>query len=81
MSGKHVPVNLKPGSQKRAEDWVTQPITSAPAPSPDSVPIPTKRLTIDVSEDLHRRLKIKAASDGVKMADLVRRWIEDGCAE
>ncbi len=81
MSGKHVPVNLKPGAKKRAEEWVTQPPQSSSKTADRDSPEVTKRLTIDVSEDLHRRLKIKAASDGVKMADLVRHWIEAGCAE
>jgi hypothetical protein len=37
-----------------------------------------KRLTIDIPQDLHRRLKLMAASQGVNMADLVRGWIEAG---
>ena len=35
-----------------------------------------KRLTIDVSEDLHRRIKVGCASKGVKMADVVRGLLE-----
>jgi hypothetical protein len=37
-----------------------------------------KRLTIDIPADLHRRLKLLAASQEVNMADLVRGWIEAG---
>lgn len=37
-----------------------------------------KRLTIDLPEDLHRELKIHAARQGVKMADLVRDWVRQG---
>jgi 16S rRNA U516 pseudouridylate synthase RsuA-like enzyme len=37
-----------------------------------------KRLTIDIPQGLHRRLKLMAASQGVNMADLVRGWIEAG---
>lgn len=37
-----------------------------------------KRLTIDIPQGLHRRLKLLAASQGVNMADLVREWIEQG---
>jgi hypothetical protein len=36
----------------------------------------TKRLTIDLPADLHRRFKIRAATDGTSMVDLVRDWIE-----
>jgi hypothetical protein len=42
--------------------------------------IAMKRLTIDVPLDLHRKLKVKAAMEGVKMADLVRDWIKERCA-
>jgi plasmid stability protein len=33
-----------------------------------------------VPEELHRRLKVKAAVEGVNMADLVRAWITEKCA-
>ena len=80
MTTKRVAIGLKPGIQKKAEDWVAQPTTVSATPVPDETPpVIMKRLTIDVSEDLHRRLKVKAASEGVKMADLVRLWIEEGC--
>ena len=79
MTGKRVPINLRPGAEKLADAWVTD--ASAAHPShEEQPPIVVKRLTIDVSEELHRRLKVKAASEGVKMADLVRPWIEAGCA-
>ena len=35
-----------------------------------------KRLTIDVSEDLHRRIKIGCVSKGGKMADEIRTILE-----
>ena len=35
-----------------------------------------KRLTIDVSEDLHRRIKMGCAERGVKMADEIRSLLE-----
>jgi predicted HicB family RNase H-like nuclease len=81
MSGKRVSIGLKPGVQKRADEWVSD------ASAPESVAseegartVITKRLTIDISEDLHRALKVKAATEGVKMADLVRAWITERCA-
>ena len=36
-----------------------------------------KRLTIDVPESLHKKLKMKSAEEGETMAKLVRRWIEE----
>lgn len=35
-----------------------------------------KRLTLDVSEDLHRRIKLKCVQDGDKMADRLREILE-----
>jgi plasmid stability protein len=36
-----------------------------------------KRLTIDVTEDLHRRIKMICAAHGLKMADELRRILEE----
>ena len=39
-----------------------------------------KRLTIDISRDLHRILKVRAAEQGLTMAELMRslisKWVE-----
>ena len=37
------------------------------------------RTTIDLEADRHRRLKVYAAQQGVKIADLVRRWVDQHC--
>ena len=37
------------------------------------------RTTIDLEPELHRRLKVYAAQQGVKIADLVRRWVDQHC--
>jgi hypothetical protein len=52
-----------------ADTWVENRVTET-----ESI----KRLTIDIPKDLHRRLKLLAASQGVNMADLVRGWIQEG---
>ena len=40
-----------------------------------------KRLTIDITDDLHRRVKQQCAADGLKIADvareLLRTWVID----
>jgi hypothetical protein len=38
------------------------------------------RTTIDLDPERHRRLKVYAASQGVKIADLFRRWVDEHCA-
>ncbi len=37
---------------------------------------PTKRLTVDVPEALHHRIKVQCAMLGVNMADIVRELLE-----
>jgi hypothetical protein len=36
----------------------------------------TKRFTIDVSESLHKRIKVECAARGTKMADVIRDLLE-----
>ncbi len=35
-----------------------------------------KRFTIDVSESLHKRIKMQCAARGAKMADVIREMLE-----
>jgi hypothetical protein len=37
---------------------------------------PMKRFTIDVSQNLHRRIKAKCAAKGTIMADVIRAMLE-----
>lgn len=40
--------------------------------------VPTmKRLTIDISADLHSAIKVSCAQRGVKMADAIRQILKD----
>jgi hypothetical protein len=66
-----------------ADDWVrsrgatTDQEVEPPAPAETIVPAePMKRLTIDVSESLHKRMKAQCALRGSKMADVVRDLLE-----
>lgn len=58
------------------EEHAPAPAPKAAAPAVEEVLL--KRLTIDMPADLHRELKIHAASQGLQMAELVRRWIREG---
>lgn len=40
-----------------------------------------KRFTIELEPELHRRLRLAAARDGRRMADIVRELIEGACPE
>lgn len=37
----------------------------------------TTRITLDLPEELHMRLKIKSARERVPMSKLLRKWIEE----
>ncbi len=66
--------------------FINKPSPIAPTTSPDAwvtertvVPAtiePIKRLTIDVPESLHQRVKSQCALKGEKMADVVRELLE-----
>jgi predicted DNA binding CopG/RHH family protein len=58
------------------EDWMDM-VQDSEGPSlcSDTTVDKTKRLTIDISEPLHRALKIKAVTDGVTMAEIVRELL------
>jgi len=51
-------------------------IAAAPARSLDAAST-LKRLTIDIPEPLHRRIKVACARRGAKMADEIRRLLEE----
>lgn len=48
-------------------------------PAPQAAP--TKRLTIDLPRDVHRKFKSEAAENEVTMVDLVRWFVDDLLAD
>lgn len=58
MSTKTIPFKQPAALPKPAEAWVGTAETAVKASKPD---LPTKRLTVDVPEDLHRRIKVQCA--------------------
>ncbi len=63
-------INLKHPTQaiRRSPDhWVNERASESE---------PTKRFTVDVSIDLHRRVKIGCVERGVNMTDIVRDLLE-----
>jgi hypothetical protein len=79
MSRKEIAINV-PKIVSSVDQWVgVEP--RAPERALTSVPdapvkVPEKRLTIDIPEDLHRRLKTQCASEGLRMADVLREMLE-----
>jgi hypothetical protein len=55
--------------------------TNAPPPPPEPEPEKLKRLTLDIPQNLHKRIKSKAADEGVPMINLIRPLLEEHFAE
>lgn len=72
MVGKKVAFGGKPQVKATMsavkDEWVKNRSTNSNTP--------TKRLTIDMPETLHRRIKSSCAERGVKMADEIRVLLE-----
>ena len=67
---KRVSITSKPtprATEATADDWVN---------NRGAAPEEMKRLTFDVPESLHRRIKVACAKKGVKMADDLRELLE-----
>lgn len=65
------PTTVKPAPVE-ADQWVESRTPVAPEPEPNA---PSKRLTIDIPADLHRRIKSQCALRGTKIADEVRELL------
>lgn len=80
MPAKKVSISKKPGSQEKPigiDEWVAnrEGVPAAAQPQQDQ-PGKIKRLTLDITEGLHRAIKHKAVEEGVTMADLLRTLLE-----
>lgn len=81
-SGKKITIPATP-KQAQLDQWVSA--TDLPDPLPPATPSPKnpidqpkmKRLTLDIPEDLHRSIKLKAVTQGVSMVDLLRTLLEE----
>lgn len=75
---KKVPIASKPTAAAvppTPDDWVNAPETrNGAAESPQALAM--KRLTIDIPEDLHTRIKTQCAQRRSKMADEIRELLE-----
>ena len=73
MTGKKVTFGSKPqvSNAVNPDEWVASRIVSEPVPE-----VKMKRLTLDVAEVLHRKIKAACANRGVKMADEIRSLLE-----
>jgi hypothetical protein len=70
-------MTARPQIKPEADKWVENRSVSRPYVSD----APMKRLTIDIPAELHTRLKVICASRGERMADVLRRLIEQEVAQ
>ncbi|MDE2252715.1 MAG: hypothetical protein KGL42_00350 [Betaproteobacteria bacterium] len=71
---KKVSITPRP-SARQADDWVSAPAKRV-APVKNAVATEKmSRLTIDIPAGLHRKIKAACATEGLKMADVVRELL------
>jgi predicted DNA binding CopG/RHH family protein len=76
---KEVNFGAKPAAKAKVDGWVeTREVSTK-----QSKAIPTtevqpkiKRLTLDIPDDLHRKIKGKAVAEGVTMVEMLRELLE-----
>ena len=78
---KKITFTPKPHSSTpaNADAWVNSeniPETVTEKAPDQPAPVKMKRFTFDVSESLHRRVKMRCAEKGVDIADEMRRLLE-----
>ena len=79
MSAKKVNIGKKPVSPETptsVDEWVSnRDLDVDVTPAEDKEPVKLKRLTLDISSELHFRIKRQALESGVTMADLLRELL------
>ena len=85
MAAKKVSIKKKP-TAAQADEWVEERKADtqekakekrAPGKAKtEAAPVELRRFTIDISEQLHRKIKAKAAMEGVTMAKMLRQILE-----
>ena len=83
MSKKEIRIPKRPAAApapaEAADAWVNAHSSETEAVKPElpaAPEVPMKRLTIDIPESLHTRVKSQCARRGAKMADEIRRLLE-----
>ena len=88
MAGKKIAIKKKP-TAAQADEWVEErkediqekaepaPKRAPRKPKVEEPPEELRRFTIDISEQLHRKIKAKAAMEGQTMAKMLRLILEN----
>jgi hypothetical protein len=81
---KTVPFKMPTPKLGGADAWIEQGVEPHLKPAAEMIAAPSesmKRLTIDVTQSLHIRIKTQCARNGWKIADKVRELLEAAFAE
>lgn len=80
---KQVSFGAKPKTSPNLENWVENrevpgvDLVAPPQPTPaEPSPLKLKRLTLDIPDELHRKIKGKAVAEGVTMVEMLRELLE-----
>lgn len=71
-----LPAKPSQPSSAAADAWVSG-SAAGTDPAPKAVGEPTKRMTFDLPESLHRRVMLDCATNGVKMTTVIRQMLEE----
>jgi len=74
VSGNAATIEPETQSESKAEVPPTESIVQTTQPKTEKGKL--KRLTLDISEDLHRSIKMKSVSLGIPMVDMLRTLLE-----
>ena len=92
MAAKKVSFGARPKAKASLEDWVetreviessaleSQPDSQKQGLKPEKLPdhtVKMKRLTLDISEPLHRAIKSKAVAEGMTMVEMLRDLLDE----
>lgn len=83
---KEVSFSAKPKIKANVDNWVenrevptseAEPQIAAPEAIPEEPSQPKiKRLTLDISEALHKKIKVRAVIEGISMVEMLRELLE-----
>lgn len=74
---KKVTIGKKPTSKvEQMEEWVSNRDLEEVKQESPPAKVKMKRLTLDLSEELHKAIKLKSVQEGIPMADLLRELLQ-----
>ena len=76
---KKISIGKKPTNNKveQMEDWVSNRKVEEVKQESSKPKVKMKRLTLDISEELHKAIKLKSVEEGIPMADLLRELLQE----